>query len=121
MKKLKEKVIKKKEYIILFFVALFIVMPFIGKNYVAGNDTNFHMSNIYAIYQNIVNGSLGLDKILPVIANDFGYGTGIFYPRLAHAISAYVSVICLGNITIALKIVHFSEPTPNETQWYFSI
>ena len=107
MKKLKEKVIEKKEYIILFFVALFIVMPFIGKNYVAGNDTNFHMSNIYAIYQNIVNGSLGLDKILPVIANDFGYGTGIFYPRLAHAISAYVSVICLGNITIALKIVHF--------------
>ena len=34
MKKLKEKVIEKKEYIILFFVALFIVIPFIGKNYV---------------------------------------------------------------------------------------
>lgn len=108
MKNIKEKIIEKKEYIILFLVALFIMMPFLGKNYIEGNDTDFHMSNIYAIYQNLINGnSLGLDKILPILGHDFGYATGIFYPRLAHVFTAYISVLCLGNIAVSLKIVHF--------------
>lgn len=111
MKEFKEKYLlkirDKKEYAILFLVALFIMVPFMSKNYIEGNDTDFHMSNIFAIYNNITNGSLGLDKILPIIGHDFGYGTGIFYPRLSHILSAYISLLFFGNITASIKIVHF--------------
>lgn len=107
MEKFTQFVKDKKEYLILFVVAFAIMLPFVGGNYVAGNDTNFHMSNVYVIFQTIINGSIGLDKILPIIGNDFGYGVGIFYPRFAHTVSAYISALFLGNVTAGLKMVHF--------------
>jgi hypothetical protein len=108
VKKYLNKAKQNKEYIILFIVTLLIMIPFYGKNYTAGDDTDFHMSNIYALYTNIVSGtSIGLDKILPIIGHDFGYATGIFYPRLAHVFTAYVATIVGGNIDLAMKAVHF--------------
>lgn len=98
---------KFKEIFILFAVSLLIMIPFWSNNYVTGDDTDFHMSNIFAILVTMANGNSSLSEILPVIGHDFGYGTGIFYPALSHIVSAYMSLIFLGNITAGLKAVHF--------------
>ena len=48
--KAKKYFMSKKEYIILFFVTILICVPFIvSKKYIAGDDTDYHMSNIWAI------------------------------------------------------------------------
>ena len=94
-------------YVILFVVVALIMTPFIiSKNYIIGNDTEFHISNIYSIYTNLLQGNIS--KILPIIAHGFGYGTGIFYPRLAHICAGILTFIFNGNIILALKVTHFA-------------
>lgn len=106
--KVKKYIMSKKEYIILFFVTILICIPFIiSKKYIAGDDTDYHMSNIWAIYNRILGGSLGFDKVLPIIANNFGYGSGIFYPCLSHVFPAFLTVLFGGNIVGAVKLTHF--------------
>lgn len=101
-------IVSKKEYIILFFITILICMPFFtSSQYIEGNDTNYHMSNIYSIYTKMCDGNSGFDKILPIIANDYGYGSGIFYPQLSHIIPAGLTYILHGNIVLAVKIIHF--------------
>lgn len=98
----------KKEYIILFFITVLICMPFFTTaQYIDGNDTNYHMSNIYSIYTKMCDGNSIFDKIFPIIANDYGYGSGIFYPQLSHIIPAGLTYILQGNIVLAVKIIHF--------------
>ena len=76
----KKILISKKEYIILFFVTILICLPFItSSQYINGDDTHYHVSNIYARYTRMCEGGSGAEKVLPIIANDYGYGTGIFY------------------------------------------
>lgn len=101
-------IISKKEYIILFFITILICMPFFTTaQYIDGNDTNYHMSNIYSIYTKMCDGNSVFDKIFPTIANDYGYGSGIFYPQLSHIIPAGLTYILQGNIVLAVKIIHF--------------
>lgn len=102
-----EKIKSKKEYLIIIAVVILIMIPFISNNYVAGDDTDFHMSNIFARYTKLSQGDFSSQKVLSVIGRNFGYGSGIFYPALAHLSTAILSVIFLGNITLSLKIIHF--------------
>ena len=102
-----QKLIKYKEYIILLIISIIIMWPYMSSNYIKGDDTDIHFSNIYATYTQIVKGSLGFDKILPIVANNLGYGTGIFYPGLSHIFTAYITFLLKGNIILALKIVHW--------------
>lgn len=105
---MKEKIKKiiKNPYLIIFVITLLIMSPLIfSKNYIAGNDTEFHISNVYSIYTNIMKGNIS--KILPIIGQGLGYGTGIFYPRLAHMSASVLTVIFGGNVIIALKTIHF--------------
>lgn len=105
---LKKILISKKEYIILFFVTILICLPFItSSQYINGDDTNYHVSNIYARYTKICEGGTGAENILPIIANDYGYGTGIFYPGLPHITTAWLAYMLQGNVILALKIIHF--------------
>lgn len=105
---IKNIIVSKKEYIILFFITILICMPFFtSSQYIDGNDTNYHMSNIYSIYTKMCDGNSGFDKVLPIIANDYGYGSGIFYPQLSHIIPAGLTYLLQGNIVLAVKIIHF--------------
>lgn len=110
MKKILKEIYKKiliNPYFILFGITFLIMLPFtMSGKYVSGDDTNFHMSNIYMLYNKIIQGNI-FSQILPGIAKDFGYATGIFYPRLAHVCSAIFTIIFNGNVVYALKVVHF--------------
>lgn len=93
-------------YVILFFVTFLIMIPYIFSNkYIDGNDSNFHISNIFSIYTGMKQGMVS--NVLPVIAHNFGYATRIFYPRLAHFSAALVTLIINGNVICGLKIIHF--------------
>lgn len=101
-------IISKKEYIILLFITILICMPFFtSSQYIDGNDTNYHISNIYSIYTKMCDGNFSFCKIFPIIANDYGYGSGIFYPQLSHIIPAGLTYILQGNIVLAIKLIHF--------------
>ena len=93
-------------YVILFCVIFLIMIPYIFSNkYIDGNDSNFHISNIFSIYTGMKQGVVS--NVLPVIAHNFGYATRIFYPRLAHFSAALVTLIINGNVICGLKIIHF--------------
>lgn len=105
IKKLYSNVLKNP-YVILFSVTFLIMIPYIfSSKYIKGNDTDFHMSNIFSIYTSIKQGTLS--NILPIIAHDFGYASRIFYPRLAHFSTALITLVLNGNVIWGLKIIHF--------------
>lgn len=70
--------------IVLF--SLFMFYPFI-QYYIYGDDTAFHYSNVLIRGSDL---SYVFSKILPDVANNFGYATGIFYPILPHAIGGLI-------------------------------
>ena len=93
-------------YVILFCVIFLIMIPYIFSNrYIDGNDSNFHISNIFSIYTGMKQGTIS--NVLPIIAHNFGYATRIFYPRLAHFSTALVTLILNGKVIWGLKIIHF--------------
>ena len=102
-----EKIKSKKEYLIIFAVVILIMIPVLSDKYISGDDSVFHVSNVFARYSEMLQGDFSELKVLPLIAKDFGYGTGIFYPALAHTVTSIIAYIFSGNITLSLKIVHF--------------
>lgn len=78
-------------YTLLIIVFSIIVgIKFLERGYISGDDTMFHLANIIAKKNSIFN---VIDKVLPEIANDFGYGIGLFYPRLPHVIGGIIYFI----------------------------
>ncbi len=103
--------LEKRKYfniytIIIFVFSLFMFIPFIS-NYIYGDDTPFHVVNILARGEDL---SYLTSKIVPLIGNNLGYGIGLFYPILPHALGGLFLIIA--NIFgfeayAALKIVKF--------------
>lgn len=87
-----------KEYYIITFIALFLMMPLISKNYVNGHDSLYHIANIDAMTQMIKD--LDISKIIPVIANNFGYGGSIFYPKFPHYFGSLIN-ICISTLGLS--------------------
>lgn len=120
MKKIKDnclgvlkKLYKNKNFniylIITIMFAFMVFMPFILNGYFLGDDTLFHLANIDTMGKSPL-GFLG--KIVPSIANDMGYGIGIFYPCLPHSIGGFVlffiSKLGFTSTSIAaIKVVKF--------------
>ena len=75
--------------IIVLLFALFMSLPFfIG--YINGDDTPFHYVNI----EERSNSFMALfGKIIPEVGNNFGYGTGLFYPPLPHVLGGFILMI----------------------------
>ena len=114
LKKIIIKKIKKLEsakYINIYTIAIFLFSCFmflpLVSNYIFGDDTTFHVANIYARGMSIEN---VFSKILPLIGNDLGYGIGLFYPILPHMLGGFIlniiSHIGFGEYA-AIKLVKF--------------
>ena len=107
MRKKFKKFIKKNyfPYIMISLFSFLLILVFRNK-YILGDDTFFHLSNIDIIKQNIFK----LTKIRPIIANNYGYGIGIFYPQLPHILTAFIyyigSIVHL-SIFSSMKIMKF--------------
>lgn len=96
-----------KNYFFLFIIVLIISAPLISKNYLLGHDTLYHISNIDAITEMLR--EFNFTKITPVIADGFGYGGSIFYPKLPHYFTAVINLF-VGHFNVSviysLKISH---------------
>lgn len=111
------KFLKKMNYENLFYifcilvVCIILISPLLSSNYLFGHDSFFHISNIKALITSISNGDWLFPKIYPIIAKDFGYGTGLFYGQLPHFITVIIKLITdvFTDISILniMKIVHF--------------
>lgn len=101
-----------KNILILLFVSGIVLLPFFNSVYLWTHDGAYHYSNIFALDQNIDFSNLKLfpDKVVPVIAENMGWGSGIFYPSLPHYFATYLyqffKLIGITNIFTTMKICH---------------
>ena len=84
------KLLKKVKEFKLFYLicviccSLIVFYPFLF-HYIDGDDTIFHIINV-DIYSKI---SI-FDKIIPMYANNLGWGVGIFYPGFPHLFASVI-------------------------------
>lgn len=97
-------------YFVIFFIVCLLLNSYFwsGAYYVSGDDSLFHIANISAMLNSLdfSNGHFFPSVILPTIANNLGYGIGIFYPRLPHLVATFFSFLVGGNVIIGYKITH---------------
>lgn len=107
--------------IIILIGAIVIMLPMLLKEYHKAHDTEYHFSNILSTMEQIKEtGSPGI--ILGKIANDFGYGTRLFYPGLSHVATAYISLgLEFFNINVvgSLKFTHLLILFASGVSMYF--
>lgn len=101
-------------YLIFFIICCILLHSYFwsGTGLNPGDDTLFHLSNIEVIESTLDFSKLQFfpSQILPEIANNLGYGVGLFYPRLPHLVAAYITHILSpfgANAAIGLKVTHF--------------
>lgn len=97
-----------KSYIAIGMITIILMLPLFQNGYHSGHDTKFHIANVLAVKEQFQKGNL-TSPILPHIANNFGYGTRLFYPVLPHTVTAVISVLLTpitSHVTNAFKIVH---------------
>jgi len=91
--------------LLIIFAALITMIPMFLSQYTNGHDTKFHIANIVSIIEQYKMGNFNT-KILGNMANNFGYGTGIFYPPLPHVLAALITLIT-NNVFLSIKLVYF--------------
>lgn len=88
--------------IVVILFSLFVFSKFVTRGYILGDDTEFHLPNI------LVSKFSFFSKIVPIVGGNLGYGIGIFYPMLPHALGGIIlfiiSKIGFGPVA-AIKIV----------------
>ena len=88
---LKSEFVKRNLYIFLILlIVIFIFVPYISRNFIYGEDYICHVANVYAINENMSWNNLSISKIRSSIANNLGYGNGLFYPQFAYYIMSYI-------------------------------
>lgn len=89
-------------FIVVLLFSLFVFSKFITRGYILGDDTKFHLANISVLKNGI------FSKIVPCIGRNLGYGIGLFYPALPHALGGTILFVIskVGFETVAaIKIV----------------
>lgn len=94
-----------KNYLIIAFISLYILIPYMSNKIFTGHDIEFHITNIRGMIDSVQNGSLFPSKILLNDLNNFGYGAHIFYPCLLYYVVTYISVVFNFGIVGSLKLV----------------
>lgn len=92
--------------LIIFLASIIIMIPTMREEYYEGHDTLFHVANISALKEQISMKNLLAKEPLQNIANNFGYGTRLFYPPLPHLFAAYLSKIC-NNVHMGMRITQW--------------
>ncbi|MBR0467943.1 hypothetical protein IJJ53_03525 [Candidatus Saccharibacteria bacterium] len=96
-------------YACIALVALFGLSVFFSSGYPSGDDVGYHAASVMGMVDNNVFDIL-TGKINGYIANDLGYGGGIFYPPLTHIATTliYKIVRMFGlDVFFAFKIFYF--------------
>lgn len=95
-------------YVMIFVFSILLLWPTFDGKFHLGDDQLFHMANIEAFSKGLPFSIFS--KILPDLANNFGFGVGIFYPPLPHIVGAVIykiiSIFGMGLITTE-TILHF--------------
>ena len=93
MNKVKEKILDKKELILICLSIVFILMlPFFDENMLIGTDYEYHFTRIKSIQETLQEGVFPV-KIHMNMANGYGYGTGFFYPNFFLYIPAFICMM----------------------------
>lgn len=95
-------------YIMMLLITIIIMSPLLQfDTYILGHDSQFHISNISAIKDAFTSGNFFFPKVYSLIANGFGYGTGLFYGPITHYITAIIAYLFpFLSIVSSMKIVH---------------
>ncbi|MEG0826164.1 MAG: hypothetical protein RR404_01705 [Bacilli bacterium] len=94
-----------KNILIILFCAIVIMLPMFLTDYHSGHDTGFHIANVISLKEQLQSDNINAN-IVGNIANNFGYGTRLFYPPLAHSVVAYTSLLSNLDVLISFKIVY---------------
>jgi hypothetical protein len=105
-------IFEKNKFIILIFIFSVIVMLIdLHNGYIKGHDTDFHLSNITAIVEQLSWNNLIVQEPLKYIGNGFGYGTRFFYPPLPHLTAAYITkfltLFNINNVAIGMRVTQW--------------
>lgn len=71
-----------------------------------GYDTLFHVANVDKLFEQLQQNPLFPSRVVGGAANDFGYGTYLFYPPLSHFTAAYLNFFTRDTI-LSIQITHF--------------
>lgn len=91
--KLKEKIIQKKELLIIIAVVVISLFPFYYPGFIYTHDGIIHLFRTQGAYENLANFDI-FNRIYYNMINGQGYGWGIFYPPLSALIPAVF--MCFG-------------------------
>ena len=103
---------QKIKYIVAIFIFSIIIMLIDMHNgYIKGHDTDFHLSTITAIVEQLSWDNLTVQEPLKYIGNDLGYGTRFFYPPIPHLTAAYITKVLdifhIGNVAVGMRITQW--------------
>lgn|SRR5574344_1087799 len=100
MKRLKE---NKLYLLIIFVISILLLMPYFINSYHINDDTSFHIINVIEVMNQLRFNFFNPAKVVGDIANNFGYGTSLFYPPLSHTLVAYISLL-FNSVIIGFKV-----------------
>lgn len=95
-----DKVQNEKKYLILFLLILTTigVLPILMSGIPYGGDLNFHLKRIEAIALNIKENKIGYPIYFNYL-NNYGYGSGLFYPDIFLYIPAIFNILGISLFT----------------------
>jgi hypothetical protein len=97
---------KFKYYILIALVTFILLLRLFTSLRFYGHDTIFHIGNIISLSQTISITNIFGKSIIQFLENPFGYGVGLFYPRLPHLIGAYFYLLT-NNVYTSMNLVYF--------------
>lgn len=100
---LKNYILRKKWFLLIFILILFILcMPLLQSRVSVADDYLFHYSRIQSITDSLKEGIFPVKVHYPM-ANTCGYGTGLFYPNFFLYIPAIINLF-VSNIALSYKL-----------------
>jgi len=122
----------KRRWMTLLFVFLLISVSFIYSTHLElvlipkGYDLLFHLGNVFALQVafSFSHKSLASLAISPIIFHDYGYGTHLFYPPLAHFVPALIafllSKVGFNSTLLAIRLFSFLTILGSGTTMFYA-
>lgn len=85
---MKKFIYNHREILGIFIIAILLSLPLFINPYHLNDDTIYHFANVISIEYSISTHGWFSYRILPLLANNFGYASGLLYPPLSQAVTA---------------------------------